>query len=170
MPDWLAASVESVTADVVVVTPHWGPNMAAAPVPHVGRRALCRAGGALAAGHSAHVFCGVAPGVLYDLGDFIDDCIVDPLLRNDCGLLFLVTLERALATHIEAVPLHLDCCRTRLARGEERTWIAARLWRACAPFGTEVREHDDRLIVEFPLSEAASAVGPVRSPAKRGGR
>ncbi|MER3412534.1 MAG: poly-gamma-glutamate biosynthesis protein, partial [Thermoleophilia bacterium] len=78
-------------ADLVLVTPHWGPNMAVEPVPHV-RRAACElveAGASLVAGHSAHVFQGVQGRVLYDLGDFLDDYRVDPELRNDLGLLWL---------------------------------------------------------------------------------
>ena len=46
----------------------------------------------LVAGHSAHVFHGAEPGVLYDLGDFLDDYAVNSRLRNDLGLLF-VTLD-----------------------------------------------------------------------------
>ena len=45
------------------------------------------AGATLVAGHSAHVFHGVADRVIYDLGDFIDDYATDPALRNDLGLL-----------------------------------------------------------------------------------
>jgi hypothetical protein len=39
-------------------------------------------GGTLVAGHSAHVFHGVEDGILYDLGDFLDDYAVDPDLRT----------------------------------------------------------------------------------------
>jgi len=45
------------------------------------------AGATLVAGHSAHVFHGIADRVLYDLGDFVDDSAADPYLRNDLGLL-----------------------------------------------------------------------------------
>jgi poly-gamma-glutamate synthesis protein (capsule biosynthesis protein) len=95
VPDWVLAAVRSVEADAVLVTPHWGPNMVRSPVPHVRRaaRALVGAGAALVAGHSAHVFHGVQGRVLFDLGGFIDDYAVDPVLRNDLGLLWLVTLD-----------------------------------------------------------------------------
>ncbi|TMK27364.1 MAG: hypothetical protein E6G64_12680 [Actinobacteria bacterium] len=45
--------------------------MTADPVPHVraAARALREAGATLVAGHSAHAFHGVTPGVLFDLGD-----------------------------------------------------------------------------------------------------
>jgi poly-gamma-glutamate synthesis protein (capsule biosynthesis protein) len=48
--------------------------------------ALVAAGATLVAGHSAHIFHGVAGRVLFDLGDFLDNYAVDPELRNDLGL------------------------------------------------------------------------------------
>lgn len=70
--------------------------MVPAPLPYVRRAAtaLRDAGATLVAGHSAHVFHGVQPGILYDLGDLIDVYAVNPALRNDLGLLFLVTIDR----------------------------------------------------------------------------
>jgi len=132
-----------------LVCPHWGPNMTPAPVRSVraAARRLCDAGAALVAGTSAHVFHGVVGRVLYDLGDFIDDYAVDPTLRNDHGLLFLVDLEPDGPHRIEAVPIRLEHAYTRLARGEEADWIRRRFREACAAFGTEVREEDGRLVV-----------------------
>ena len=109
-------------AEVMLVTPHWGPNMTTAPVRHVRRAAtaLVEAGATLVAGHSAHVPHGVAGPVLYDLGDFLDDYRVDPRLRNDLGLLFLVTLDGRGPIRLEALPLKLEYCHTRLATGDRR--------------------------------------------------
>jgi poly-gamma-glutamate synthesis protein (capsule biosynthesis protein) len=150
-PDWLLDTIATLGTDVVVVTPHWGPNMVDEPLPYARDvAAACRAAGAtLVAGHSAHVFHGVAGTVLYDLGDFIDDYATDPLLRNDLGLLFMVTIDDGTPTRLEAVPLALDYCFTRLAEASEARWITARLKRACAALGTEVTEHDGRLVVEL---------------------
>lgn len=150
-PAWLLDAIAGVDADIVVVSPHWGPNMVSQPVPHVRMAAteLCAAGATLVAGHSAHVFHGVAGQVLYDLGDFIDDYATHPELRNDLGLLFLVTFEDGGPTRLEAIPLALDFCRTRLADRDERAWIATRFRRACAVFGTEVHEQAGRLVVEW---------------------
>ena len=80
--------------------------MTSAPVRHVRRAAdaLVDAGATLVAGHSAHVPHGVAGSVLYDLGDFLDDYRVDPRLRNDLGLLFLVTLDARGPVRLEALP------------------------------------------------------------------
>jgi poly-gamma-glutamate capsule biosynthesis protein CapA/YwtB (metallophosphatase superfamily) len=149
--DWLAAAIDGLDADAVLVTPHWGPNMTAAPRPHVlhAAAALRAAGATLIAGHSAHVFHGVEPGVLYDLGDFLDDYAVDSKLRNDLGLLFFVTLERTGPERLEAVPLKLEYCHTRLADGEDAEWIRRRFREACAALGTEVGDEDGRVVVSL---------------------
>lgn len=151
-PQWLPEAVQRLRAeaDAVLVTPHWGPNMVPAPLPYVHDTAasLRDAGATLVAGHSAHVFHGVRrPGVLYDLGDFLDDYAVDPVLRNDLGLLFFVLFDHDGPLHLEAVPLALDYCHTRLARGSETTWIRRRFRAACAALGTDVSERDGRLVV-----------------------
>jgi poly-gamma-glutamate synthesis protein (capsule biosynthesis protein) len=150
VPSWL---VEAVTeagerADAVLVTPHWGPNMTPEPVPHVRRaaRELVAAGATLVAGHSAHVFHGIEGPVLFDLGDFLDDYAVDAELRNDLGLLFLVTLDRAGPLRVEAVPLRLEFCFTRMAQDEEAEWIGRRFRQACADLWTEVIEENGRLV------------------------
>jgi poly-gamma-glutamate synthesis protein (capsule biosynthesis protein) len=158
VPAWLQSAVEDTAREVagsgtwggVVVAPHWGPNMVAEPVPHVRRaaRVLRDAGATLVAGHSAHVFHGVEGAVLYDLGDFLDDYATSPL-RNDLGLLFLVELDELGPRRLEAVPLELDFCRTRLATGEDVAWVADRFRSACEPFGTEVRVEDHRLVVNW---------------------
>jgi hypothetical protein len=85
--------------------------------------------------------------VLYDLGDFIDDYRVHRKLRNDLGLLFLVTLAPGGPQRLEAVPLCLEYAYTRLAGGGEAAWIRDRFVRACAELGTSVREEDGRLVV-----------------------
>jgi poly-gamma-glutamate capsule biosynthesis protein CapA/YwtB (metallophosphatase superfamily) len=153
LPGWLAALVREAgaQADVTLVTPHWGPNMTAAPVGHVRRAAdaLVDAGATLIAGHSAHVPHGVAGRVLYDLGDFLDDYRVDPRLRNDLGLLFLVTLDATGPLRLEALPLKLDFCHTRLATGPDAAWMRRRFRSACAALDTSVEETAGRLIVNW---------------------
>jgi poly-gamma-glutamate capsule biosynthesis protein CapA/YwtB (metallophosphatase superfamily) len=144
VPAWLRNSAVG-----ALVCPHWGPNMAPSPVPHVQKAAveLREAGAALVAGTSAHVFQGIEGNVLYDLGDFLDDYATDRVLRNDLGLLFLVELEPDGPRRIEAVPLKLEYAFTRPARGDEADWIRRRLRTACAQRGTEVHEEDGRLVL-----------------------
>jgi Bacterial capsule synthesis protein PGA_cap len=158
VPAWLTDAVEeaSAAADAVLVTPHWGPNMARDPVPHVRAAAhvLSEAGATVIAGHSAHVFHGVSGGVMFDLGDFVDDYMVDPVLRNDLGLLFFVTLDHAGPSRVEALPLKLDYCHTKVARGEDAAWIRRRFRQACAALGTDVREEDGGQVIELRRHES----------------
>ena len=151
VPDWLERTVREADADAVLVTPHWGPNMVSEPVPAVRRAAerLRAAGATIVAGHSAHVFHGVDGPVLYDLGDFLDDYATDPVLRNDLGLLFLVTLDRGGPIRLEALPLKLDYSRTRAAEDEEAAWIERRFRRACAAFGGGVTAERGRLVLDL---------------------
>jgi poly-gamma-glutamate capsule biosynthesis protein CapA/YwtB (metallophosphatase superfamily) len=149
LPDWIAAAIGALETEAVLVTPHWGPNMTVEPVRHVRAAAedLVGAGATLVAGHSAHVVHGVAGRVLYDLGDFLDDYAVNPARRNDLGLLFLVTLDERGPIGLEAVPLKLDFCHTRVADGEDAAWIRRCFAEACRALGTDVEERDGRLMV-----------------------
>jgi poly-gamma-glutamate capsule biosynthesis protein CapA/YwtB (metallophosphatase superfamily) len=153
VPAWLTDQVQQARdgADAVLVTPHWGPNVVPEPVGHVraAATAIRDAGATLIAGHSAHVFHGIADRVLFDLGDFVDDYRVDSVLRNDLGLLFFVTLGDGGASAVEALPLKLDYCHTRVASGEDGTWIRRRFRDACLAMGTDVREEGQRLAVDL---------------------
>ncbi|MBH1937413.1 CapA family protein [Streptomyces sp. AV19] len=154
VPAWLSRTVEEAArgADAVLVTPHWGPNMTTRPPSYVREAAgvLHAAGASLVAGHSAHVFHGAGHRTLYDMGDFVDDYAVDPVLRNDLGLLFLVAFEGAVPVRLEAVPLYLDHCHTVEAGEGARRWIRDRFVRASAALGATVTDGDDgRLTVDW---------------------
>jgi poly-gamma-glutamate capsule biosynthesis protein CapA/YwtB (metallophosphatase superfamily) len=165
VPRWLVDLLGSLDADVVVVTPHWGPNLVPGPVPHVraAARTFLDAGATLVAGHSAHVFHGAFLGpdpthaVLFDLGDFIDDYVVDPLLRNDLGLLWLVTVEPDGRVLLDAVPLKLLTAATELASGADRERLVERLTRVCGEFGTVVEDAGDRLHLRARVQERRRA-------------
>jgi len=149
-PRWLLEALASLSqrCDRVIAFPHWGPNMAPEPGPWQLRCAseLQEAGADLVAGHSAHVFHGVgwspAGPVLTDLGDALDDYRVDPVLRNDLGVLAIweVGEER---DELQLVGLKLDYCHTALARGADAEWIASRLQRACSALGTMVERQEE---------------------------
>jgi poly-gamma-glutamate capsule biosynthesis protein CapA/YwtB (metallophosphatase superfamily) len=152
VPAWLLdATQPGPGADDVLVMPHWGPNMRAEPLAIVRRAAaaLVAAGATLVAGHSAHVFQGVAGRVLYDLGDFVDDYAADGDLRNDLGLLWLVTIEDGRPRRLEALPLTLGYCHTRLATGDDATWVARRFRELCARLGTEAGHEEGRCVVSL---------------------
>jgi poly-gamma-glutamate synthesis protein (capsule biosynthesis protein) len=151
LPDWVARAARPGTQDeLVVVAPHWGPNMRAAPVGHVRRAAegLEAAGATLVAGHSAHVPQGISGRVLFDLGDFVDDYAIDPVLRNDLGLLWLVTLGAGGPTRVEAVPLRLDVAYTRRASDVEAMVLLALLEERCAAVGSAVRREAGTFVFE----------------------
>jgi poly-gamma-glutamate capsule biosynthesis protein CapA/YwtB (metallophosphatase superfamily) len=151
LPGWAGEAIDLVDADVVVASPHLGPNMNDRPLRYVREAAteLLRAGASLVAGHSAHVVQGVAGRVLYDLGDFLDDYRVDSRLRNDLGLLFLVDFEQGRPRRLKAAPLKLEYCFTRLADADDAAWIRSRFRTLCSELGTDVTESDGRLVVDW---------------------
>jgi poly-gamma-glutamate synthesis protein (capsule biosynthesis protein) len=139
-------------ADVVAAFPHWGPNMAPSPSRERRRRAaeMLAAGATIVAGHSAHVIHGIERHgeriAVYDLGDALDDYAVDPVLRNDRGVLALWRPDGE--PELELVGLALEYARTECAHGEAANWIADRLSRACAELGTAIeRKAENRFAV-----------------------
>jgi poly-gamma-glutamate synthesis protein (capsule biosynthesis protein) len=152
-PSWLTGAISEMreAADAVLVTPHWGPNMTAGPLPYIrsAAAALVQSGATMVAGHSAHVAHGVEPPVIYDMGDFLDDYVVDPELRNDLSFLFLVTVDEIGPVRLRAVPLKLDYGRTVLADGDERSWLGRRFISACAEFGTTAAWEDGLLAADM---------------------
>jgi poly-gamma-glutamate capsule biosynthesis protein CapA/YwtB (metallophosphatase superfamily) len=156
LADWIPAELGRLReeTDLVVVFPHWGPNMTTEPARWQRQRAreLIASGADVVAGHSAHVFHGIewvdGHPVPYDLGDALDDYRVDHELRNDLGIL---ALWRPRADpELELVALRLDFCVTGLAHGREAEWIAARLERACADLGTRAERVDEQRLVAGP--------------------
>lgn len=153
VPAWVRKAARPEPGVATLVTPHWGPNMTTVPPPYTQRAAagLVESGASLVAGHSAHVFHGIAGRVAFDLGDFIDDYAVDTRLRNDLGILLLVDLSPAGPVRFEVVPLELGYAHTRPARGEDAAWIRRRFTAACDEMGTEVTSVGERMVVELPL-------------------
>ena len=151
-PAWLREELARLRAscELVIAFPHWGPNMAVRPAGW--QRALAaelqEAGADLVAGHSAHVFHGVgwtaAGPVLYDLGDALDDYRVDPVLRNDLGVLAIWRPDAGARGRLELVGLRLEHAFTDLAGGADADWIAARLVSACGELGTTVERVDEQ--------------------------
>jgi poly-gamma-glutamate capsule biosynthesis protein CapA/YwtB (metallophosphatase superfamily) len=144
VPDWLLGEIARLRdeCDTVLAFVHWGPNMTEGPAAWQRRRAaeLLEAGADAIAGHSAHVFHGVARGesgpLLFDLGDALDDYAVNAQLRNDLGIAAIWSPGGE--PELELVGLALDFCHTRLAEGEEADWIGRRLKRACDELDTRI--------------------------------
>jgi len=164
-PLWLLEEIAAVRAgcDLVIVFPHWGPNMAASPAAWQQQAAASfhAAGADIVAGHSAHVFHGVGwngSPTLFDLGDALDDYMVDPRLRNDLGVLAI--WRPYSEPQLELVGLRLECCHTRLASGADADWIARRLERACQALGTNVtRTAEQRFAVEPQVRPGSAELG-----------
>lgn len=148
VPDWLLDAARPTGGELVLVAPHWGPNMTSAPVRHVcaAATALESAGATLVAGHSAHVPHGVHGHVLFDLGDFVDDYAVDSLLRNDLSLLWLVELDAGGPQRIEGVPVRLEYAHTRPADDGETRMLARLMTKRCEAVGSQVDLVAGRLV------------------------
>lgn len=161
VPTWLGDKIrflkEVEHCDVVIVSPHWGPNMCLDPLLYVRESAkiLHNMGADLIAGHSAHCFQGASTELrcLYDIGDFVDDYATDPYARNDLGLFFFVLfdLDTKEPWRVEAVPLKLDFCLTRVAMGQEYDFIVQRFQKFSAKYGTHVWEDKQRRRLVFDL-------------------
>lgn len=141
-------------ADLVVFSMHWGPNMRAKPSAAfiAFARAVITAGADIFHGHSAHLFQGLefhGKGViLYDSGDLLDDYVVDPVLRNDLQLLFIVTAAPGAVHRVELLPLRIARRQVNRAQGPDRDWIERRIRELSAPFGTRIRRQGERLFAE----------------------
>jgi hypothetical protein len=156
LPEWVTTELRRLRgeAELILVFAHWGPNMTSRPAAWQRQRGrqLLAAGADAVAGHSAHVFHGVAltpyGPVLYDLGGALDDYAIDGELRNDLGV--LARWRPHAEPEVELIALRLGFCRTDLAAGADAEWIAARLERACGELGTSVGRLDE---ARFALGE-----------------
>ena len=156
LPEWVTSELRRLRAhaELVLVFPHWGPNMTSRPGSwqHERGHQLLAADADAVAGHSAHVFHGgaltPAGPVLYDLGGALDDYAIDGELRNDLGV--LARWRPHAEPEVQLIGLRLGFCRTELAVGADAEWIAARLERACGELGTSVERVDE---ARFALGE-----------------
>ncbi|MBX6342752.1 MAG: CapA family protein, partial [Thermomicrobiaceae bacterium] len=142
------------TADLVIFTIHWGPNMRARPTDtfRAFARRVIDAGADLFWGHSAHVVQGIefwhGKPILYDTGDFVDDYAVDEVLRNDLSALFLATVRPPAVERLELLPVEIRRMQVTRAEGLARDWIARRLATLCAEMGTRLVDRGGRLVAE----------------------
>lgn len=149
-------SVKDLGADLIILSIHWGPNMRQIPTQEFiefAHRAI-DAGVDIFHGHSAHIFQGIelykGKLVLYDTGDLIDDYYVDPLLRNDEQILFIVTITSRRIERIELVPLKIHHMQVNRAIDDDFKAIQHRIIRLSRRFGTTIRHEGDRLVIDIP--------------------
>lgn len=130
--------------DIVIVTIHWGPNLKAFPdrlfidFAH----AMVEQGASVVHGHSAHNFQGVEVYreklIFYDTGDFVDDYIVHPDLRNDHSFFFRIELKKEGPAAAKLIPVLIADCQVSQAMSDDRTWSILRMQELSARLGTAV--------------------------------
>jgi poly-gamma-glutamate capsule biosynthesis protein CapA/YwtB (metallophosphatase superfamily) len=130
------------SADVVVVSGHWGANWGYEPPKEHIRFAhyLIDSGADIIFGHSGHVFRGIelykGRPIIYCAGNFIDDYAVDEVERNDESFVFAVGLDHdARPRHISLYPTIIGDCQARMA-GTRAVAIAEKMQELCASLGT----------------------------------
>lgn len=157
-----AADARDQGAQVVILSLHWGPNMRVRPPRHFRQfaRAALEQGVDLLYGHSAHIFQGVevAQGkpILYDTGDFLDDYVVDPMLRNDQSLIFFADVDAQGVRELWLVPVRLGFAVVNRAGGADLEAICARMRDLSAELGTTVERRDSVLRVVVRNAQHAS--------------
>lgn len=141
--------------DIVVVSAHVGPHMREAPGPEYLEfaRSIIEAGADVYMGSSNHSFQGVEiykdRPILYDLGDFVDDYAVDPVMRNDWSFLFFLEFESSKLISVSMVATAISDMQVNLAPAEDREKIIMRMQRLCKDLGTETRRSKDRLEISL---------------------
>lgn len=133
--------------DLLIVTIHWGPNMRQRPNQEFINfaHAIIDSGVDIIHGHSAHIFQGIEVYhnklIMYDTGDFVDDYAVDPLLRNDQGLFFIVTVTKTGIKKVELIPLLISDFQVNYAKGRQKKEILDRIKTLSAKFGTKIENN-----------------------------
>jgi poly-gamma-glutamate synthesis protein (capsule biosynthesis protein) len=142
-------------ADYVVVSFHWGEEMATAPKPYqvaTAHRAV-DAGADLVLGHHPHVLQGAeryhGGVILYSLGNFAFATAGRGAVR---GAIARVTLDNGV-TEVELVPINVRNrtvhFQPRPLRGKEGEEVAVHFSRISAPWGTRVVNARGRYLLEF---------------------
>jgi poly-gamma-glutamate synthesis protein (capsule biosynthesis protein) len=136
--------------DIVVASIHWGGNWGytvPAEQQAFARGLIDEAGVDLVHGHSSHhpkpIEVHGERAILYGCGDLLNDyegISGHEAFRSNLVLAYLPTLARATGrlVRFEMVPLRVRRFRLTRASAEETAWLAARLTREGAPFGTSV--------------------------------
>jgi len=78
--------------------------------------------------------------ILYDTGDIVDDCVVDPEWRNDHSFFFKVKASKQGIEKLELIPTMISNYQVNLAMGEDYKWSIQRMQYLSAKFGTIVSD------------------------------
>lgn len=141
-------------ADIIIVSIHWGPNMKEAPDKTFVEFAheMIQYGADIIHGHSAHNFQGVEAYdqrlIFYDTGDFVDDYIVDPYLRNDHSFFYRIELNKGRIIKAGLVPVLISNCQVNLATEGDYKWSLKRMQHLSAKFETTVNDKGEILLIK----------------------
>jgi poly-gamma-glutamate synthesis protein (capsule biosynthesis protein) len=145
--------------DLVVASLHWGPNWETRPSSARRRfaRGLVDRGVDLVHGHSAHVVQGIevyrGRPIVYDTGDFVDDYLVKPDLRNDRSFLFELAVEDGSFVGLRLVPIEIEAKSAHRADGDAARWLRDQMRDRSTGFGTTFRRAGDGLRVPLDRCE-----------------
>lgn len=141
--------------DCLIITLHWGPNNRETPSREFQDFAhtLIDLGADIIHGHSAHIIQGIEiynkKVIFYDTGDFVDDYIADPRLRNDHSFIFRVEVTLAGIQKIKLIPVLISEMQVNLAPCKDYLHMVARMQYLSTHFGTVMFENNKRLQVEL---------------------
>ena len=153
-------------ADVVLVSPHWGPNLKKVPGPRqiAAGHALIDAGADAILGTSAHVLQAIevykGRPILHDAGNFICDFSDG----HSEGAIFRLRLSKHGVMAVEMIPLQVAAGDTRELTGSEAEEAARSFADLCHDLGTDIEiEADGRARVTLNPS-------PITAPSYHRGR
>lgn len=132
--------------DFVIISLHWGPNMNERPNRQFIEFAhlMISRGADIIHGHSAHIFQGIEVYrnklILYDTGDFVDDYVVDPFLKNDHSFFFIIELVKNRIYRLRLVPVLISHYQVNQAVKKESEWSLQRMQQLSSEFGTTITE------------------------------
>ena len=157
--------------DLLVVSYHWGEEYMSRPTTRQRKLAhlAVDAGADLVLGHHPHVLQGVelrrGAVILYSMGNFIFDQRAGERMTS---ALFRLDYTEHLGWVVHALPIWIPHSTTapRLATGERRKEILARLKRLSAELGTEVRLQDNQGVIDAPAPTKAL---PTKATHSQGG-
>ncbi len=142
-------------SDVLIASFHWGVEYQNRPSARqkLLARVAAKAGADLVLGHHPHVLQGVeilprgdkaARGrktvVAYSLGNFLFDAPSRWAKETRDSAIFRCTFDKTGVRSAEFVPMIIEDCRPRPARGAQATALQARLSKLCAELGTKLKQ------------------------------
>ena len=140
--------------DILAISIHWGPNMNERPQQYFIDFAheMIHNGADIIHGHSAHIFQGIEiyqnKPILYDTGDFLDDYMVDPIVRNDRSFFFIVKADETGIKELKLVPTLISNYQVNKAKNADYKWAIRRMQQLSSEFDTAISDAGDVLFTE----------------------